>query len=257
MAALDIDHAPAPGAPAPSPQPVVTHRSDRKRSEHRWTGHPHTHPDCAGRGTSRVRARPPARDPGSAALIASASRADPDRSSPADSTASGGSCRSGFPGPHKFLSAEGILFPDDPDLGLREHSPCEGIATPGACRKLLRRVDRWIHLAAQSLAELLYGLKELRVSRVIAHDHDIDVAARGILSLRHRSVRKCGANSRRKGRQRSLEWLRQAHRLSRNWAQLAEDRRVRICLVVLLVPDDSHRDQFTLRQSRKLPLDGA
>ena len=63
---------------------------------------------------------------GEALAADSFSRAWPERSSPANSFASGGPAFKGFPGPHRLSHAEDIGPPDQPNLGLRQDARHEG-----------------------------------------------------------------------------------------------------------------------------------
>jgi hypothetical protein len=69
---------------------------------------------------------------------ASATRANADRFSPEYSFSSGGSWRSGLPGPLRFSSGEATILSYDPQLGLFKDALDEEIAVANALAPMFR-----------------------------------------------------------------------------------------------------------------------
>jgi len=81
-------------------------------------------------------------------LAESASRANAERFSPANSWVSGGSTLSTLPGPLNFSSGEVTISTNYPHPRLRNYTLDEGIALAHSFFELVSRIDRWVHDAS-------------------------------------------------------------------------------------------------------------
>jgi len=97
--------------------------------------------------------------------------------------ASGGSLRSGLPGPVRFSSGEANNLSDNPQFGLCKDAIDERISRAQSAVDFAPRIQRWVDGSLQAIRGRLESRKEFTVGECVTDDQEIDIAGHGVCGL--------------------------------------------------------------------------
>src|SRR5690606_37512886 len=123
-----------------------------------------------------------------------------------------------------------------------------------AFRELRGAVDRGVDVPPERSRQLVNRAEDVTVTEVVADDHQVDVAAGFIGGLGDRSVDERCPNVGCDRLERFTQRLRETDGLQDDVPQFRVERRVRVCLVVLLIADAAGDNEAAVFESCEFAL---